>query len=87
MMATNPSLRGQPAFPDHPITEKEFRQTSRELAGISSYTIKERCSFDRIYELDATSEDDAWEKFEAGGISYYDEEEDCYDADITKVGP
>lgn len=76
----------RPAFPDHPMTEKEFKANTRMLAGISTYTIKERCCHDRRYEIDTTSEDAAWQIFEAGDVPYVDDhDEDCTDAEMESV--
>lgn len=76
----------RPAFPDHPMTAKEFQANTRMLSGISTYTFKERCYRYDEYAVDAKSEDEAWEVWEAGHATFLRQgEEDCEDAEITKV--
>lgn len=76
----------RPAFPDHPMTPAEFRANTKMLDGISTYRIKEQCSHTRYYEIEAKSEEEAWQIFEDGDVPYTDDQDDyCADAEIESV--
>lgn len=76
----------RPTFPDRPMSAGEYRSIQKANAGVRTYYFDESWHRTEWRSVEATSEDEAWNLYEAGKSEYvtivYDDE--CVDVDLVR---